>query len=321
MGLGFDPYANLALEELLVQSLADDEAVLYLWQNQHTVVIGRHQNAHRECRVERLEADGGRLARRLSGGGAVYHDLGNLNFTFLVPGRDYDLTRQLGVILSAVRTFGIDAAFSGRNDILANGRKFSGNAFYHGRHASFHHGTILVNVDTGVMSDYLNVPAAKMADKGVSSVQSRVVNLVELVPSLTVDAVKEAMVKAFIAEYGGDGERVSAQRLTSTPAFAELQTKYQSFEWRIGKSPAFDVVYDTRFPWGGIEIGFVVGGGIVREVRIYSDAMDTVLIEDMQICLHGAAFDKKALSDTLMRLGEDRNSDMMADVAAWLKMA
>ena len=202
---GYDPWLNLSLEELLLGRVGDDEAILYLWQNQHTVVVGRHQNAWRECHAEKLEADGGKLARRLSGGGAVYHDLGNLNFTFIVPKPAYDLHRQLKVILGAARTVGVDAEFSGRNDILADGRKFSGNAFYHGRKASYHHGTILIDVDMTVLQKYLNVPQQKMAAKGVTSVKSRVINLRELVPTLTIEEMQQAMMQAFIAEYGEIG--------------------------------------------------------------------------------------------------------------------
>ena len=168
----FDPWLNLSIEEYLLDNYARDNAVLYLWQNAHTVVIGRNQNAWRECRIENLERDGGKLARRLSGGGAVYHDLGNLNFTFLLPRLEYNLHRQLAVIVDAVKGLGIEANFSGRNDILAEGKKFSGNAFYHGRQASYHHGTVLIDVDMSRLSMYLNVSKAKMESKGVRSVAS-----------------------------------------------------------------------------------------------------------------------------------------------------
>ena len=146
-GQTFDPYFNLAMEKWLCDHL-DGRRILYLWQNEHTVVIGKNQNPLKECRLAALKQDGGLLARRCSGGGAVYHDLGNLNFTMLVPNDQFDLHRQCSVLLQAVRQFGVDAQFSGRNDLTAQGRKFSGNAFYHGPHGSFHHGTLLVDTDS-----------------------------------------------------------------------------------------------------------------------------------------------------------------------------
>ncbi|MEG1942884.1 MAG: lipoate--protein ligase [Angelakisella sp.] len=196
------PYENIALEELLLDTVLPQECILYLWQNRRTVVIGRNQNCRGECRMAQLEADGGYLARRLSGGGAVFHDMGNLNFTFLVQSEDYDLDRQLEVILRAVRSLGIAAEKSGRNDITADGRKFSGNAFYTKGNRKYHHGTIMIDADLDNLSRYLTVSPDKLAAKGVKSVRSRVINLRELNPAVTVESVKTALIAAFGELYG-----------------------------------------------------------------------------------------------------------------------
>ena len=142
-----DPHENLAAEKVLMDALGPGEAMLYLWQNLNTVVIGRNQNAWLECRTSLLEEEGGKLARRLSGGGAVFHDLGNLNFTFLMCKEDYDLDKQVEVIRRACALAGIQAEKSGRNDLLADGRKFSGNAFFQDKVHAYHHGTLMVDVD------------------------------------------------------------------------------------------------------------------------------------------------------------------------------
>ena len=203
-----DPHRNLALEEYLTDTVGEDTCILYLWQNKHTVVIGRNQNAWQECRTTELERDSGTLACRLSGGGAVYHDMGNLNFTFSLRTQDYDLRKQQSVIVEACRSLGIPAEISGRNDILTNGCKFSGNSFYSHAGCSFHNGTLLVNVDMANLGKYLTPSKTKLESKGVASVRSRVINLTELKPDLTIDGMAQAMVQAFETVYGLEAQEL-----------------------------------------------------------------------------------------------------------------
>ena len=197
----FDPYENLALEEALLSRVGEGELILYLWQNECSVVIGRNQNPWKECRTALLAEEGGCLARRLSGGGAVFHDRGNLNFTFLMTAGDYDLPRQLTVLERACQSLGIPARRSGRNDLLADGRKFSGNAFYKHNGKAYHHGTLMLDVDMEMVQRYLSPSKAKLAAKGVDSVRSRVVNLREFVPDLTIPQLADALIAALAEVY------------------------------------------------------------------------------------------------------------------------
>ncbi len=284
-----DPHYNLALEETLL-SHADDAVILYLWQNQNTVVIGRNQNPWKECRTALLQQEGGHLARRLSGGGAVFHDLGNLNFTFLMPQSHYDLDRQLEVIQSAVRSFGIDAQRSGRNDILAQGRKFSGNAFYKNGHHAYHHGTLLIDADMDKLSRYLNPSKAKLSAKGVDSVRSRVGNLRELNGGITIESMKSALVEAFAEIYDGPVEKIE---VSPDPALAE---RYRSWEWNFGQKLPFSFEWEDRLDFGCIRIEASVENGVIRRAKVYTDAMDWQLPERLEQAMTGSRLDAAALT-------------------------
>ena len=268
-----DPYYNLALEEVLLSKTQEDCCILYLWQNDHTVVIGRNQNPWAECRISLLQEEGGHLARRLSGGGAVYHDLGNLNFTFFCSDENYDLQKQLSVIQKAVSYGGIDAQFSGRNDLLADGRKFSGNAFYHSKGKAYHHGTLLVNTDFSMLERYLSPPKAKLESKGIASVRSRVVNLQSLSPTLTCDTVKSYMVQAFSDIYG-----LSVQVLPLSEddfsAVTQLAEAYKSERWLYGKSIPFTCSLEGRLSFGSIQLQLQIEAGRIHDLQVYTDAMD-----------------------------------------------
>ncbi len=197
-----NPWFNLAIEEFLVENVKDDEIILYLWQNKDTIVIGSNQNPWKECNVKEIKNDGIKLARRLSGGGAVYHDSGNLNFTFIMGKELYDLEKQLGVILRSVNSFGFNGKFSGRNDMEIDGKKFSGNAYYFGDCSTYHHGTILVNASLSKLSKYLTPSKQKIVSKGVDSVKSRVVNLRSINSDISIEKIKVEIIKSFQECYG-----------------------------------------------------------------------------------------------------------------------
>lgn len=316
-----DPWWNLAVEEYLLERVQSGECILYLWQNQNTIVIGKNQNPWKECRTELLEAEEGKLARRLSGGGAVFHDIGNLNFTFLVDKAEYNLEKQVRVILEAARSLGIEAEMTGRNDITAGGRKFSGNAFCFRKNSAYHHGTVLVEADMEKMMRYLQVSDEKIRSKGVDSVRSRVVNLSEFRPGLTIDETADALSAAFKAAYGGDMLVEEDLGSIDSDVIDELYKKYSSWEWRYGEAPKFDIDLDTRFPWGGVQIGLQLERGVVAKALVYSDALDEEFIGFMPEALEGCIFNsgKLAAAVRCIRTEAEDRKHMIEDIAAWLE--
>ena len=290
----FDPYYNLAVEQYLMETVEEDAIILFLWQNQNTVVIGKNQNAWKECRTALLSKEGGLLARRLSGGGAVFHDLGNLNFTFLMSQTEYDLDRQFSVIAQAMQLLGLHADRSGRNDMLVEGRKFSGNAFYKNGKQAYHHGTLLVDVDMEKLSRYLNPSKAKLQAKGVDSVRSRVVNLRELNPEITIESLKKAMAEAFETVYGLPCSMLSNTDF-DTAAIEALRVRNASWEWNFGQKLPFTAELEGRFAWGGIQLCLQVENGVVTSAKVYSDAMDWQIAQIIEPCLTGCRFDPAAM--------------------------
>lgn len=289
----FDPYYNLAVEQHLMNTIEADTAILFLWQNQNTVVLGRNQNPWRECRTSLLEADGGHLARRFSGGGAVYHDLGNLNFTFLLPTSDYDVPKQLSVILEACRELGIPAEATGRNDLTVDGRKFSGNAFYKNGTVSCHHGTLMVQVDREKLGRYLNPSPAKLQAKGVASVRSRVVNLSELREGLTCADLQKVLQAAFSNVYGLPCQ---TQSLTDCPEIETFRRKFSSWDWIYGPKLPFSFTCESRFSWGEVSLALDADRGIIRNVQVCTDSMDWTFAQRLEKALLGCRFSQEEMS-------------------------
>lgn len=327
-----DPYRNIAAEKYLTLNVKPGTRILYLWQNDKTVVIGRNQSAYRECNVTALEKDGGHLARRLSGGGAVYHDLGNLNFTFISRDEDYDISEHFSILRDACQSLGIDAEVSGRNDLTVDGRKFSGNAFYSTGGASYHHGTLLLKTDTDAVSKYLNVNREKLRSKGVTSVQARICNLSEFVPDMTPDRMAEALEEAVRKRTEGDsGQTVQFSRITDKNLPQETIESYRkelsSKEWLFERPIAFSKEIGARFDWGSISIEMETARGHISSVRVFSDAMDETLAARMERALNGKAYRAEELADALQTLKNDplatyakeTNTGVIEDVTALLQ--
>ncbi len=321
-----DPWLNLALEERLFASAADDEVVLYLWRNASTVVIGRHQNPWVECRLDDMARDGVRLARRTSGGGAVFHDLGNTNFTFVMRREHYSVPRQIGVVTAAVAAMGAATEFSGRNDVVVDGRKVSGSAFLGRGDRWMHHGTLLLDADLGRLAHYLKPDPAKIRSKGVASVRARVANLAEFVDGADHEMASAALVAAFASEYGGapQAQRVDPRELAAAdPELREWTERHADDAWRFGRTPRFSHHLRHRFPWGGIDLHLDVAKGLVTDVEVFSDALDVTLIDDLVAALRGARYRRDDVADRIdERVGSDAaHGDQARDVAAWLRTA
>ncbi len=294
-----DPHLNLAKEKFLFDTVDDETILLYLWQNQNTVVIGKNQNAFSECRTELLKEEDGKLARRLSGGGAVFHDLGNLNFTFLCATENLDISKHMQVIREACAIAGIETELSGRNDILADGRKFSGNAFYNSRGHSYHHGTILIRADMAKLGRYLTPPKAKLEAKGVKSVRSRVINLTELAPSLTCEQMKEHLLVAIEKVYGFTPEKIEEINVEEITALAE---QYGSWEYLYGTPLPLGISCEGRLPFGSAELQMQVENGIITALKLYTDALDVELPDKVEDALVSLPFDLHAIRGALLRV-------------------
>ena len=308
-----NPWHNLALEDMLFD-IHRDGCCLYLWQNQNTIVIGRAQNAWRECRIDELEKDGGKLARRTSGGGAVFHDLGNLNFTFIAAEATYDLQRQLQVIVDAIASLGVKARFTGRNDIVSeSGAKFSGNAFRKANNVCMHHGTILINVDMEKLGRYLMPSKAKLRSKGVESVRSRVANLNEYIPGIIVEDVRQAIISAFEKKYGC--YNMITERSLDQDVLAQKEEFFSYWEWNKGSSPKFDLCLENRFDWGEVQLLLTARNGCITEAHLYTDAMDDSVLSEIPRFLLSSRFDPLEMSDRIVTLG---NNESM-DIANWLR--
>lgn len=306
-----DGWRNLAVDEYFLDMLAPQDMLLHFYVNANAVIIGRGQNPWAECNLAAMRADDVQLVRRISGGGAVFHDAGNLNFSFIAGAGVYDVQRQLGLILSAVRALGIPCDFSGRNDLLSDGRKFSGNAFCARRDVRQHHGTLLIDADLTRLQRYLNVDPRKLQAKGVKSVRSRVCNLKEQRPELTVEGMLAVLKDAYRQGYG---EYTEIERLDEA-AVAPYYEKQRSDQWRLGVTPRFDVEIENRFAWGNMQLLLTLRQGRVDEAHAYSDAIDAELTGEIEQRLLGMEYDMQRIAAAL----EASDKAEIREFAAWIR--
>ncbi|MBE6544249.1 MAG: lipoate--protein ligase [Ruminococcaceae bacterium] len=296
-----DGYYNLGLDEWFLDNIGDDDLVLYFYINRNAIIIGKNQNPHKECDLEKMKADGVQLVRRISGGGAVYHDCGNLNFSFIAGKNRFNKDRQLNFIMNCIRCLGIDCCFSGRNDLLAEGHKFSGNAYCTKGHAKQHHGTLLINSNLDKLQKYLTVDERKIRAKGVDSVRSRVCNLSELRHDVTPSLLLSVIRQQFSKDYGDYSYFTLTNKQKSE--VDEYREKASSKEWIFSKVSKFDYVFDNRFSFGSVQILLSIENDEIQSVQVFTDSMDTELPQKLQSRLIGLTFDKKTVIDALSSEG------------------
>ena len=285
----YNPFLNRAVEQYLTEHQKEDTVTLYLWKNQQTVVIGYNQNPYSECNVQLLLDEGGHLMRRGTGGGAVYHDLGNINFSFVADKSLYDVRKQLSVIQDALLAYGLEAEISGRNDLTCQGRKFSGNAFAKGQRNDLHHGTILIKTDGAMMQRYLIVDKAKLMKNGVKSVASRVVNLGELVPELTSESIKQPLINSFEKVYGGKATLLDFDTFINNKEVQAIRENISSDDFLFGRWRQFKTTKKAQFPWGNVDVALHIdeAKAIITDIQIASDCLDTEIITQAENQLKG----------------------------------
>ncbi|SHG80702.1 lipoate-protein ligase A [Marinomonas polaris DSM 16579] len=324
-----DPHFNLAVEDCIFRSMPADQRVLFLWRNADTVVIGRSQNPWKECNINKMEQDKIHLARRQSGGGAVFHDLGNTNFTFMAGKPEYNKEVSTEIVLQGLKKLGIEGYANGRNDLVVGEgeemRKFSGSAYKETKDRGFHHGTLLLHADLSRLANYLNPDLKKLQSKGITSVRSRVTNLNSLYQTIDHQLVCDAIVEAF-CEYFGEVpviEEISPEALPDLPGFVEKFAQQQSWDWNFGKSPQFTHTLDERFKWGGVEIHLDLSNAQITAAQTFTDSLFPDPIELLAEKLVGVTYRPDAIAaciDSVIENFPDHKNDL-EEMKEWLVKA
>ena len=306
-----DACRNMAFDEFALESLPLDEPVFYLWRNAPSVIIGLNQSAYAEVNLDYLKEQGIALARRVTGGGAVYHDLQNLNYTIVGKSRDLnaDYPDYLHYMVNALRQLGVPAELSGRNDIMVDGRKCSGYAKRVWKDRLMVHGTLMFDVDLSVLQQALSVPGSKMAASGVASVRSKVANLKDYLPGYAdVLALKDAL-HAILAENDSEVKLTVGQQAEIEKIADE---KFRTWDWLYGRSPEAEFKASRKFPCGTVEVSWSVRHGLLEDVRFGGDFLGNRPAEDLAARLDGLRYDKATLLAALQGAGVQDYFDGLA---------
>ncbi len=290
-----DPYYNLALEQTLFDCLHSEEYFL-LWQNKPSVIVGRHQNTVEEINEDYVKKHNIPVVRRTTGGGAVYHDLGNLNFSFLSAQNNKNLGSfefYSEQISKALRSLGFNVEMSGRNDLTIEGKKFSGNAKRSSGSKVLQHGTLMLYLDVSNLADILTGNPDKYKSKGISSHKSRVANLIEFMPNKKPEELMSDVKNALMFHCAS--KQIQLPEEIEQKALKLAKEKYETWEWNFGKSPVYEVKLRKRFSWGVFELLANVKHGYIEQCEIFGDFFITSDIENFKNNLIGLAYKKEEL--------------------------
>jgi lipoate---protein ligase len=297
-----DPRINLAIEEYALKNLDINETYLLFYINEPSIIIGKNQNTIEEINTEYVEKNGIHVVRRLSGGGAVYHDLGNLNFSFITKddGDSFHNFRKFTEpVVNALRKLGVNAELSGRNDLLAEGRKISGNAQFSTRGRMFSHGTLLFDSEIESVVSALNVKKDKIESKGIKSIRSRVANISEfLSEKVKIEEFRSLLLKNIFDGLDDIPEYVLTEK--DWENIHELsKERYQNWNWNYGKSPKFNLQHSHRFPVGQIDVRFEVNKGVIENCKIYGDFFGVGDVTEIEDKLTGLKYEKSQIAGAL----------------------
>ncbi|MEC1261670.1 lipoate--protein ligase [Bacillus swezeyi] len=297
-----DPRINLAIEEYCLKHLDPEQTYLLFYINQPSIIIGKNQNTIEEINTKYVDENGIIVVRRLSGGGAVYHDLGNLNFSFITKddGNSFhNFKKFTEPVVEALKRLGVDAELSGRNDLMANGRKISGNAQFSTRGRMFSHGTLLFDSEIEHVVSALKVKKDKIESKGIKSIRSRVANISEFLDQkMTTEEFRNLLLR-YIFE---TEDEIPEYKLTDEDwkiIHQISKERYQNWDWNYGKSPKFNLQHSKRFTAGSIDIRLEVHKGVIHECKVYGDFFGVGDIGDIEEKLAGVQYERNAIEEAL----------------------